>query len=192
MNTADAAKDAGRPAAEAKPVHQRPALIQEMEWQPGQYLRSDTANTDPVQQALLYFVNGELYRIVVTYDRFKIEGMTVDDMVEGISATYGRVSRPTAEIASHSNYAEVARVLARWEDSECAYDLVRTGDQYSFAMVLYSKRLDLLAQKAIAEAVRLDAQEAPQREIEKRKDQAEAERIISDRVRSINKPNFRP
>ena len=192
MSTAAASKDVGRPAAEAKPVHQRPALIQEMEWQPGQYLRPDPATNDPVKQGLLCFINGELYRIIVTYDRYKIEGMTVDDMVEGISATYGVASKPTAEIAFHSNYAEVATVLARWEDSQYAYDLVRTGDQSSFAMVLYSKRLDILAQKAIAEAVRLDAQEAPQREIEKRKDQAEAERIISDRARSINKPNFRP
>jgi hypothetical protein len=192
MNTTDAAKEEGTPAAEAKLVHRRPALIQEMEWQPGQHLRSDPATTDPVKQGLLYFVNGELYRIVVTYDRYKIEGMTVDDMVEGISATYGVASKPTAEIVFHSNYAEVAKVLARWEDSEYIYDLVRTGDQSSFAMVLYSKRLDILAQKAIVEAVRLDAQEAPQREIEKQKDQAEAERIIRDRARSLNKPNFRP
>ena len=192
MNTADAAKAAGTSATETTLVHRRPALIQEMEWQPAQSLRFDRANTDPVRQGLLCFVNGELYRIIVTYDRDKVEGMTADDMVEGISATYGLASRPTAEIAFHSNYAEVAKVLARWEDSEYSYDLVRTGDQSSYAMVLYSKRLDVLAQAAIIEAVRLDVQEAPQREIEKQKDQAEAERVIRDRARSVNKPNFRP
>ena len=192
MNAADAAKIAGTPAVETKLVHRRPALIQEIEWQPGQYLRADAASTDPVKQGLLCFVNGELYRIVVTYDRYRIEGMTIDDLVEGISATYGTASKPTAEIAFHSNYAEVAKVLARWEDSDYAYDLVRTGDQSSFAMVLYSKRLDVVAQKAIVEAIRLDVQEAPQREVEKQKDQAEAKRIIRDRARSLNKPNFRP
>jgi hypothetical protein len=191
MNTADAAKDAGTPAAEVTLVHRRPALIQEMEWRPGQSLRSDPKNTDPVRQGLLCFVNGELYRIIVTYDPDKIEGMTADDIVEGISATYGLASRPNAEIAFHSDYAEVAKVLARWEDSEYSYDLVRTGDQSSFAMVLYSKRLDVMAQKAIVAAVRLDVQEAPQREMEKQKDQAEAERTIRDRARSVNKPNFR-
>ena len=192
MNTTEAEKVGGTPAAEAKLVHRRPALIQEMEWQPAQYLRNDPPATDPVQHGLLCFVNGELYRIIVTYDRYKVEGMTLDDMVEGISAVYGVASKPTAEIVFHSNFAEMAKVLARWEDSEYTYDLVRTGDQSSFAMVLYSKRLDRVAQKAIVEADRLDVQEAPQREIEKQKDQAEAERIIRDRARSLNKPNFRP
>ncbi len=141
---------------------------------------------------MLCFFNGELFRIVVTYDRYKVEGMTAEDMIEAISATYGTATRPAAEIAFHSNYAEVATVLARWEDSEYSYNLVRTGDRSSFAMVLYSKRLDALAQAAIVEAVRLDAQEAPQRELEKQKKRAEEEHLVLEKARSVNKPNFRP
>jgi hypothetical protein len=192
MTLSAAAKAAGTATAEATLIHRRPALIQEMEWQPHLSFPPGPVNTDPVKQGLLCFFNGELFRIIVTYDRYKIEGMTADDMIEGISAMYGPASRPTAEIAYHSNYGEVAKVLARWEDSEYSYNLVRTGDQSSFAMVLYSKRLDALAQASIVEAVRLDAQEAPQREIEKRKDQAEAEHLVSEKARSANKPNFRP
>lgn len=192
MNVSDAAKQAGTPAAEAKLIHRRPALIQEIEWQPALTFRPDKADTDPVKQGVLCFFNGELYRVVVTYDRYKIAGMTADDVIEGISAIYGPASRPTAEITYHSNYAEVAKVLARWEDSQYSYNLVRTGDQSSFAMILYSKRLDVLAQAAIVEAVRLDAQEAPAREIEKQKDRAEAERLVGEKARSENKPYFRP
>lgn len=192
MNVSDAEKQAGTPAAEPKLIHLRPALIQEIEWQPARAFLPDNADTDPVKQGLLYFFNGQLYRIIITYDQYKVAGMTADDMVEGISAIYGQASRPTVEIGYHSNYGEVAKVLARWEDSEYSYNLVRTGDQSSFAMILYSKRLDVLAQAAIAEAVRLDAQEAPAREIEKQKDRAEAERLVSEKARSENKPNFRP
>jgi hypothetical protein len=192
MSLAAAAKAAGTATAEVTIIHRRPALIQEVEWQPHPSFSSDPVNTDPVKQGLLCFFNGELFRIVVTYDRYKVEGMTADDIIEGISAIYGPASRPTAEIAYHSNYGEVAKVLARWEDSEYSYNLVRTGDQSSFAMVLSSKRLDALAQASIVEAVRLDAQEAPQREIEKQKDQAEAERLVGEKARSANKPNFRP
>ena len=191
MNTTAAARIAGTPPSEAQIVHRRPALIQEMEWRPPSYY-ADKENTDPVKEGLVRFFNGELYRIIVTYDRYKIEGMSTEDMIEGISATYGPASKPGTEIVFHSNYAEAAKVLARWEDSEYTYDLVRTGDQSSYALVLYSKRLDALAQKAIAEAVRLDVQEAPQRAIEELKEQAEAERVIRDRARSVNKPNFRP
>ena len=187
MSISAAAKQAGTNPTEAKTVHQRPAVIQEMEWQP----RSPVL-TDPVKEALLCFFNGELFRIVVSYDRYKIEGMTAEDMVAAISLSYGEATRPKGEITYHSNYAEVALVIARWEGSEYSYDLVRTGDQSSFAMVLYSKPLDALAQASIVEAIRLEAQEAPQREIEKQKKRAEEERMVLDKARSVNKPNFRP
>jgi hypothetical protein len=118
--------------------------------------------------------------------------MTVDDVVQAISATYGSASKPTAEIAYHSSYAEIATVLARWESSEYAYDLVRTGDGASFALVLYSKRLATLAQTSMVEAARLDAQEAPQREIDKQKKREEADNAALEKARAVNKPNFRP
>ena len=50
--------------------------------------------------------------------------MTADDMIAAISATYGIATRPNAEIAYHSNYAEVAPVIARWQDSAV---LVQSG-----------------------------------------------------------------
>lgn len=118
--------------------------------------------------------------------------MTAKDMIEGISATYGTATRPEVEIAYHSIYGEVAPVIARWEDSQYAYNLVRTGDRFSFAMVLYSKRLDALAQAAIIEAVRLDTHEAPQRELQKQKNRDDEERLVLEKARSVNKPNFRP
>jgi hypothetical protein len=133
-----------------------------------------------------------LYRVVVTYDRYRIEGMTAEDMIAAISTTYGPATRPTAEVAYHSYYGDSAAVIARWEDAEYSYNLVKTGDHSSYALVLYSKRLDVLAQAAIAEAARLDAQEAPQREIDKQKKQEEDEQIVLDKARSANKPNFRP
>lgn len=192
MNLAAAAKQAGTKPTEARLVHQRPAVIQEMDWQPRPAVLANSVKADPVKEALLCFFNGELFRIVVTYDRYNIEGMTAEDMVEAISLTYGAATRPAAEIAYHSNYGEVAPVIARWAGSEYSYDLVRTGDQSSFAMVLYSKRLDALAQASIGEAVRLEAQEAPQREIEKQKKREEEEHLVLEKARSVNKPNFGP
>ena len=82
--------------------------------------------------------------------------------------------------------------MARWEDQEYSYNLVQTGNRSSFAVVLYSKRVDALAQAAIVEAVRLDTKEAPQREIEKRQKREGDERVALEKARSANKPNFRP
>lgn len=192
MSLSTAANRAGTRPAEVTIVHQRPALIQEMDWRPQPVVPADPAQADPVKDGLLYFFNGELFRIVVTYDRYRVEGMTAEDMIQGISATYGTATRPPGEIAYHSNYGKVAPVVARWEDSEHSYNLVRTGDQASFAMILYSKRLDALAQAAIVEAARLDAQDAPRRQIEKQKLREEEDRIVLEKARSLNKPNFRP
>jgi len=192
MSLATASKQLGVKPSDAKILHQRPALIQDLNWEVRSPVQTAAAKPDPVKDGLLSFVNGELFRIVVTYDRYKVEGMSTDDMVQAISVTYGVASKPTAEIAYHSNYGETAAVLARWEDSEYSYDLVRTGDRASFAMVLYSKRLETLAHAAIVESARLDSQEAPQRELDKQKQRDDDQRLALDKARALNKPNFRP
>lgn len=192
MNLSEAAQQAGMNPPDAMVVHRRPALIQELDWRPRSPMQANSAQADPVEEARLSFYNGELFRIVVTYDRYKVEGMTLEDMIEAISLAYGAATRPTAEIEYHSNYGEVAKVLAQWEDQEYSFNLVRTANRSSFAMVLYSKRVDALAQAAIAEAVQLDTKEAPQREIEKQKKRVDDERLVLDKARSTNKPNFRP
>jgi hypothetical protein len=192
MNPDAAAKLADTKAADAKVIHELPDLIQEIDWQPRASFTPDPVKVDPVRDALLSFFKGQLFRIVVTYDSHKIEGMSADDMIDAISLTYGKATKPDAAIPFHSNFSEVARVVARWEGGDYAADLVRTGDQNSFAMVLYSKPLEALADASIMRAVRLEAQEAPQREIDNQKKRADAERLVLDNARSVNKPNFEP
>jgi hypothetical protein len=188
----DAARQAGMNPSEVIVVHRRPALIQELDWRPRSLMLTNPPQADPVEDGKLYFSNEELFRIVVTYDRYKVEGMTAEDMIEAVSLTYGPATRPATEIEYHSNYGETAEVLARWEDSEYSYNLVQTGNRSSFAMVLYSKRAEALAQAASVQAVQLEAQEAPQREIEKQKKRVDDERAVLDKARLANKPNFRP
>lgn len=192
MSLAAAAKQAGMKPSEARLVQKRPALIQELEWRPGFPYQADAKKADPLREGLLRFYNGELFQIVTTYDREMVEGMAPVDMVKAISLTYGVATEPSGEIAFHSNYGESAPVIARWENSEYCYSLVRTGDQASFALILSSKRLDALAQGAIAEAARLDALEAPERALELKKKQDLDSRLALDKARSVNVPNFRP
>ena len=68
---------------DARVLHQRPQLIQELMWQPPHNLGSSTSG-DSVRKVLFSFYNGELFRVVVNYDWDKTEGLTVDDMVEAI------------------------------------------------------------------------------------------------------------
>jgi hypothetical protein len=192
MSLSAAEKQAGMTPSDVRVVHQRPAVIQELEWQPRYGALTDPLKGDPVKEGLLSFLDGSLFRIVVTYDRYKVEGLTTDDMIGAISTTYGPAVKPAAEIAYHSYYGDTAPVLARWEDGDYSYNLIRTGDRASFAMILFSKKRDALAETAIMEAVQLDAREAPQREIEKQKKQDAEEQLALDKARSANKPNFRP
>ena len=186
MSLAAGAKQAG---SVTRVIHQRPALIQELDWRPASAFN---AKADPAQDGTLSFYNGELYRIVITYDRYKVEGMTVADMVKAISTIYGAATEPGVDIPYHSNYGEVAPVLARWEDPQYSYNLIQTGNRSSFALIMYSKRLDALAQAAIAESVRQDALEAPQKALDLKKQRDEESRIKLEKARSANLANFQP
>jgi hypothetical protein len=191
-SVAAAAEHAGRKPDAAKPVHQRPALIQELSWWPGSPYQTISAKDDPVRESVLRFYNGELFQIVTTYERQSVEGMTEADMVEAISSAYGTASRPKIEVSFHSNYGEVADVIARWEDPEHFCDLVRTGDGASYALILSEKHLNALAQAAIAEAERLDELEAPQKEIDLRQELEDRHRLELEKARELNVQNFRP
>jgi len=173
-------------------VHRRPVLIQELEWRP-QPLGPST-QAEAVSEVVFSFYNGELYRLVVNYDRYKTEGLTAEDLIAAISATYGSAARGAAEIVLPSIYGdnETLEILARWEDAEYSFNLVRFSHQTSYTLVALSKRLDVLARAAVIEAVRLDAQEAPQREIALQNRQAEENRVQQEKARLANKPGFRP
>jgi hypothetical protein len=192
MTLADAAKQGNRKAADATTAHQQPALIQELEWQPGSGARTAQVKADPVRDGVLSFYNGELYRIVITYNPYQVAGMTREDMIQALTLSYGAASLPTTEIPYHDLYGEAAPVLARWEDSAYSYNLVQTGDHSTFALILYSKRLDSLAQAAIAESHGLEAQSAAQKELDEQKQRAQEQLLELEKARLVNIPNFRP
>lgn len=191
MSAAEATDQAGMKATDATTLHQQPALIQVLDFQPNLF-HAATGKGDPVSEITLTFYDGQLARMAVIYDRYKVDGMTADDMIQALSGVYGTASKPAAEIVYHSYYAETAPVLARWEDSQYSYNLIRSDDRSSFAMILYSKRLDALAATAIVEAVRLEALAAPQKEADRAKKQADDTQALQEKSRLSNIASFRP
>jgi hypothetical protein len=191
MSLPAVAKAMGMAPSDAKLIHQRPAMLQDLAWQPGGFPTTELAS-DPVKDIRFSFYNGELFRIVATYDRHKTEGLSVEDMIEAISKNYGMAARPDEEIVLPSLSDETVKVAAKWEDSQYSFDLVRSTYQISFEMVMYSKRLGALAQAASDEAARLDREEAPQRETERVQKQQEVQRIEQERARLANRAAFRP
>jgi hypothetical protein len=175
--------------AGVKVIHARPALIQEVTWWPpnipGSSYRSGT-----VEQILFSFYNAELYKISVTYDRTSTEGLSAEDMVKSISAKYGPATsvKPEVDSATNERYDMRQKPVATWEDSQYSFNLVRSSFSGSFELLIYSKRLNAEAEVALAESVKLEKEEEPQREAERQKKQTGD----LEATRQKNQESFRP
>ncbi len=85
-------------------------------------------------------------------------------------------------------YRSTEKIIARWEDSQYSINLVRSRFLNSFALAMFSKRLDGEAEAAIAEAVELERQKAPQTEVARMKKEADN----LEAARQKNRKMFRP
>jgi hypothetical protein len=185
------AKQVGVSASEAKVIYSRPALVQELKWRPRGLGPSPRAES--VDEVIFSFYNGELYRIVINYDRYEIEGLTAEDVVNAISVTYGTAAKLTAPVkAAQDRYGDQEDVIARWQDPQYCFDLIRSSYGHGFSLIGVMTRLDSQAHIAILEAKRLDDQEAPQREAARVASEQEAARDKLEKTRLVNKPRFRP
>ena len=179
----------GQKMADVKLIHGRPALVQELDWWPPN-LPGTSFQSDTVEQILFSFYNGELYKIFVTYDRTSTEGLTAEDMVKSVSAKYGPATsvKPEVDSATNERYDMKQKPVATWEDSQYSLNLIRSSSSGSFELLIYSKRLNAEAEVALAEAVKLEKLEEPQREAERQKKQADNLQA----TREKNQKTFRP
>src|SRR3989475_602164 len=175
---------------EARVLHQRPELIQELTWQPPRRLGSSPPG-DSVRQVLLSFYNGQLFRIVVNYEWDRTEGLTVEDMVEALSVTYGPAATEISSALSRLN-TDSDKIVAHWEGPEYSLNLFRPSSASTFGLVVFSKRLDALAQAASVEAIRLDEHGTPRRAIDRKQKQEDEDHARQAKVRLVNKATFRP
>src|SRR5438445_7407427 len=175
--------------ADVKVIHGRPALVQEVNWWPPN-LPGTSFQSDTVEQILFSFYNGELYKISVTYDQTSTEGLTEEDMVNSISAKYGPATNVALEIDSSKNVRSDVRQkpVASWEDAQYSFNLVRSSFTDRLGLIIYSKRVNAEAELAIAEAVKLEEQEGPNREAERQKKQTEDLEVARQKNRKIFHP----
>jgi len=185
----------GLTPADAKVIHERPAVIHDLEWRPGRSLNGPTVHEDPVREVVFSFYDDQLFRIAVNYHRDRTLGLTDADLIESLSVTYGSpatrtVPRPRA--SETTDDLDEGTVVARWENAESSVALIRATYPTPVRLVLLSKRLAGLARTAAVAAVRLDEREAPQREVQREKDEADARRVALGKARPVNKAAFKP
>jgi len=175
--------------AVVKTIHVRPMLIQELTWWPPRSAGT-SARPDSIEQILFSFSNGDLYKISVTYERASTEGLTAADMVKSISAKYGPATSLELEVDSVLNerYDMKQKSVASWEDSQYFFNLVRSSHTDRFVLVIYSKRVNAEAELGIAEAVKLEEQERPEKEANQKKKEADD----LEAARQKNQKTFHP
>jgi hypothetical protein len=173
-------------AADVKTLHARPAKIEELEWR-SPYTSSHDELVDPVRGAVFSFVDDALYQIVVSYDRTRVEGLTNSDIIDALSAVYGKPMLRSAR--NRPLYAPLESVvLAQWDSAGSSLILFRGVYSNEFQLMLNAKALSGRARTAISEARRMDSIEAPRRASEQRKKEAAAAGVARDK----NKAAFRP
>jgi hypothetical protein len=187
------ATQAGLKASDARVLQHPPALVEELEWQ-SQEMPGSTGPRDPVRKILFSFHNGQLFRIVVSYDWERTEGLTIEDMTEAVSARYGLATLSATELVSSASRVATSgdEVVAHWEDPQYALDLFRPSYASTFGLTLFSKRWDALARAAGVEATWMDDRDAATRATERQRTQEAERQARQEQARRVNKAAFRP
>jgi hypothetical protein len=174
---------------DVKATHDGSLLFQELTWRPA-YNIGVSSRSESVDEVVFSFYKGELYKMVVTYERASTEGLTADDMVKSIAVKYGPATSIALEIDSAGNeqYELRQKPVASWEDSQYSFNLVRSQFSNTFQLVIYSKRVNAEADAALVQVVKVDELEAPQRAVARQKKEADAIEL----TRQKNQKSFRP
>jgi hypothetical protein len=183
--------------SDARVIHRRPALIQELDWRPQYQPPTTRIAMDPVLDVALTFYNDQLFRITITYDQSRTDGMTNADVIEAVSATYGIAAvpaTPRASPRSSQSSRNDAITIARWANGDRTLTLSRSVFPVVFQLVMMSTTLNDLAEASVAEAVISpdEADEALQREADRRKKELAEAIADQDRTRLRNKGAFHP
>lgn len=196
-SVATVAGDAALDASTARTLHQRPSVLQQIEWKLPQWTgATGRLSTDPVAQIAFSFLDDKLYQLVIDYRRERTEGMTDADVVAALSGEFGRPlarrlwrsGRPASRVEVEAGVA-----VARWEDSRHAVSLYRDSlKRPTFRLLVVDTQLSAQALAAEAQANRLDHGRAPEREVARLAKARLEERAAIDRLRTANLGAFRP
>jgi hypothetical protein len=188
-NLAAVLKHTDQRLVDVKATHDGSLLFQELTWRPANGM-GVLNRTESVDEVVFSFYKSELYKMFVTYERASTQGLTADDMVKSISAKYGPATSVALAIDSPANgqYEVKQKPVASWEDSQYSFNLVQSSFSDAFELVIYSKRVAAEADAALAQAVKVDELEAPQRAVARQKKEADAMEL----TRQKNQKSFRP
>jgi hypothetical protein len=175
-----------------KTVHSRPALVQEVTWQPRYMVGIPAPDLGSINEIGFSFVDDQLFQMTVSYERGRTTGLTNADMIAALTERYGAPMAASVRPRATSDVLDTATVIAEWRQEDAHIALRRSRYNESFSLVITSLSLETLARKARASAVTMDAREAPEREAALAKKRADEQRHAEEQARTTNKELFRP
>jgi hypothetical protein len=180
------------PSSDVKVVHERPTLIQRITWRPRRLVSGTIVEPDALSEMVLTFHLGRLASIAVTYEVNRTRGLTNADLHEVFTNTYGTpILIPTATRTAIGSRAEPENI-GRWDDTETLVLLWREPSTNRIKLTVTSIATDRAVQEAIADGLRLEASEAPARDLARRATEDAALRARDEKARSDNKAVFTP
>lgn len=182
-------KRTDKKSADVARMPNSPDTFQEVTWWPPS-LPGTSYRSDSVEQVLFNFFRGELYKISVTYDQSATQELTTKDMVSAISAKYGPPTSTESEAipSPAAGYETHEKTVATWENSEYSLNLIHYSFTSHFGLVIYAKRANVDAEATLVEAAKAASLNAPARETERLKKQADD----LEMTRQKNQQKFRP
>jgi hypothetical protein len=175
-----------------KTIHTRPALLQDVAWRPRYMTGAPVADRDSINEIVFSFVDDQLFRMTVEYDRGRTTGLTNEDMIAALTDLYGAPTRPSPPSRASADAGDSVAVLAEWRRADVNVAVQRNRYSESFSLVITSLPLEAIARKARTTALTMDAREAPAREAALAKKRADEERQSEEQARTTNKKVFRP
>ena len=175
-----------------KTVHSRPALLQEMTWQPRYMTGPPVADRNSIGEIVFSFVDDRLFKMTVVYERARTTGLTNADMIAALTELYGAPTGPAAQPRAAADAVDAAVRDCRVAAGGHAHGLRRGRYNESFSLVITSVSLDAVARKAQASALVIDLREAPAREAALLKKRADQQRQAEEVTRTANKKVFTP
>jgi hypothetical protein len=171
-------------------LHARPAMIQQLTWRPNQFFTGRTGAPEALAEMVLTFHLGQLARVVATYDRDRTEGLTNADLRDSFTTIYGAsMLVPTPGGVRSSGDPEI---IGQWGDGETLVVLLREAFPRRITVTVSSVAADRLLQDALASGARLDATEAPTRDMVRRLSEELTQRRRDEQSRLDNKSAFKP
>ena len=177
--------------ADVKVLRDRPSLVQELTWRPLRFISGATLEADPLAEMVLTFHADRLVRIAATYERERIAGLTEADLHEAVSAVYGVSALMSNSLATAQNAME-RRTIGRWENADTLILLWRDRYPDRSGLLISAIAADAVMQQAILEGQRVEAAEAPARELALRTATAAAIVARDEKIRLANKAAFKP